>query len=57
MSRMMLSLLLLTAPISHTLGVSNTETDIRLLIYAFAKAAAILIAMARCTRLRGQPST
>ena len=34
MSRMMLSLLLLTAPISHTLGVSDTETEIRLLIHA-----------------------
>ena len=34
MSRMMLSLLLLTAPISHTLGVTDAETEIQLLIHA-----------------------
>jgi hypothetical protein len=34
MSRKMLSLILLTAPISHTLGVTDAETEIRLLIHA-----------------------
>ena len=34
MSRMMLSLLILTAPIPHTLGVTDAETEIRLLIHA-----------------------
>ena len=34
MSRMMLSLLLLTAPISHSLGVTDAETEIQLLIHA-----------------------
>ena len=34
MSRMMLSLILLTAPISHTLGVTDAETEIQLLIHA-----------------------
>ena len=57
MSRMMLSLLLLTAPISHTLGVTDAETEIQLLIHAVRESGCVLIAMARCTRLKGQPST
>ena len=37
MSRMMLSLILLTAPISQTMGETNVETEIQLLIRAVRK--------------------